>query len=73
MDKLKLRKQIVDGIYDGIMSVSSVGLGTVCTFQAVDRFKAKDKKGGALSIAEGVLGLTLGGLMIYDNHRKVKK
>ena len=73
MDKTKLRGQIVNGIYDGIMGVSSVGLGTVCTFEAVDRFKAKDKKGGVLSIAEGVLGLTLGGLMIYDNHRKVKK
>jgi hypothetical protein len=73
MDKTKLRGQIVNGICEGIMSVSTVGLGTVCTFQAVDRFKAKDKKGGVLSIAEGVLGLTLCGLMIYDNHRKVKK
>lgn len=73
MDKSKLRGQIVNGVYDGVISVSTLGIGTVCTFQAVDRFKAKDKKGGALSIAEGVLGLTLGGLMIYDNHRKVKK
>ena len=73
MDKAKLRKTIANGTVDAMVGVGTGGIAVGCTFQAIDRFKAKDKKGGVLSVVEGALGLALGGLMIYDNHRKVKK
>ena len=73
MDKAKLRKTITNGTLDAMVGVGTGGIVVGSTLEAIDRFKAKDKKGGALSVVEGVLGLTLGGLMIYDNHRKVKK
>lgn len=73
MDKAKLRRTITNGTMDAMVGVSAGGIVVGSTFRAIDRFKLKDKKGGALSIAEGVLSLTLGGLIIYDNHRKVKK
>lgn len=73
MDKAKLRKTITNGTMDAMIGVGTGGIIVGSTFQAIDRFKTKDKKGGAIAVAEGVLGLALGGLMIYDNHRKVKK
>lgn len=73
MDKSKIRDNIVNGTLDAMVGVGTGGIVIGSTFQAIDRFKAKDKKGGALSVTQSVLGLTLGGLMIYDHHRKVKK
>lgn len=73
MDKAKLRKTITNGTLDAMVGVGTGGIVVGSTLEAIDRFKVKDKKGGALSVVEGILGLTLGGLMIYDNHRKAKK
>ena len=73
MDKSKIRDNIINGTLDAMVGVGTGGIVVGSVFQAIDRFKAKDKKGGALSVTQSVLGLTLGGLMIYDHHRKPKK